>query len=58
MSSARSSTCASNSAIFGGPDHQFEGDVKFVAPLMGSRKKHYQFISIDDCTRLRVLRDD
>jgi transposase InsO family protein len=31
-------------------------DVKFVAPLRGSRKKHYQFTAIDDCTRIRVLR--
>ena len=25
-------------------------------PLLGARKKHYQFTAIDDCTRLRVLR--
>jgi transposase-like protein len=31
-------------------------DVKFVAPLKGVRKKHYQFTAIDDCTRIRVLR--
>ena len=31
-------------------------DVKFIAPLAGSRRKHYQFTAIDDCTRLRVLR--
>ena len=31
-------------------------DVKFIAPLAGSGKKHYQFTAIDDCTRLRVLR--
>jgi Integrase core domain len=32
-------------------------DVKFIAPLQGSRKnKHYQFTAIDDCTRIRVLR--
>jgi transposase InsO family protein len=30
--------------------------VKFIAPLPGSRKKHYQFTAIDDCTRVRVLR--
>jgi transposase InsO family protein len=30
--------------------------VKFIAPLKGSRKKHYQFTAIDDCTRIRVLR--
>ena len=31
-------------------------DVRFVAPLQGSRRKHYQFTAIDDCTRIRVLR--
>jgi transposase InsO family protein len=31
-------------------------DVKFIAPLKGLRKKHYQFTAIDDCTRIRVLR--
>jgi len=31
-------------------------DVKFIARLKGSRKKHYQFTAIDDCTRMRVLR--
>ncbi|HEX6330382.1 MAG TPA: integrase core domain-containing protein, partial [Actinomycetota bacterium] len=31
-------------------------DVKFVAPLKGSRKKHCQFTAIDDCTRIRVPR--
>ena len=30
--------------------------MKFIAPLPGSRRKHYQFTAIDDCTRLRVLR--
>lgn len=30
--------------------------MKFIAPLKSSRKKHYQFTAIDDCTRLRVLR--
>jgi transposase InsO family protein len=30
--------------------------VKFIAPLPGSRRKHYQFTAIDNCTRLRVLR--
>jgi transposase InsO family protein len=29
---------------------------RFIAPLAGSRRKHYQFTAIDDCTRLRVLR--
>jgi hypothetical protein len=30
-------------------------DVKFIAPLPGSRRKHDQFTAIHDCTRLRVL---
>jgi transposase InsO family protein len=38
------------------PGHRVQLDVKFVAPLPGSRRKHYQFTAIDDCTRLRVLR--
>ena len=38
------------------PGHQVQIDVKFIAPLSGSRKRHYQFTAIDDCTRLRVLR--
>ena len=38
------------------PGHQVQIDVKFIAPLKSSRKKHYQFTAIDDCTRLRVLR--
>jgi transposase-like protein len=40
------------------PGHQVQIDVKFIAPLKGSRAKHYQFTAIDDCTRLRVLRID
>ncbi|MET1003446.1 MAG: DDE-type integrase/transposase/recombinase, partial [Acidimicrobiia bacterium] len=28
----------------------------FIEPIGGSRKKHYQFTAIDDCTRIRVLR--
>jgi hypothetical protein len=31
-------------------------DVKFIAPLKGSRRRHYRFTAIDDWTRLRVLR--
>ena len=38
------------------PGHRVQLDVKFIAPLLGSRRKHYQFTAIDDCTRLRVLR--
>jgi hypothetical protein len=29
---------------------------RFIASLPGSRRKHFQFTAIDDCTRLRVLR--
>ncbi|MFI5287635.1 MAG: helix-turn-helix domain-containing protein, partial [Candidatus Dormibacteria bacterium] len=38
------------------PGHAVQVDVKFIAPIGGSRKKHYQFTAIDDCTRLRVLK--
>jgi transposase InsO family protein len=38
------------------PGHRVQVDVKFIAPLKGSRKKHFQFTAIDDCTRIRVLR--
>jgi transposase InsO family protein len=38
------------------PGHRVQVDVKFIQPLPGSRRKHYQFTAIDDCTRLRVLR--
>jgi transposase InsO family protein len=39
------------------PGHRVQIDVKFIAPLQGSRKKkHYQSTAIDDCTRIRVLR--
>jgi transposase InsO family protein len=38
------------------PGHRVQVDVKFIAPLKGSRMKHYQFTAIDDCTRIRVLR--
>jgi transposase len=38
------------------PGHRVQLDVKFIAPLPGSRRKHYPFTAIDDCTRLRVLR--
>jgi hypothetical protein len=38
------------------PGHRVQIDVKFIAPLRGSRKKHYHFTAIDDCTRIRVLR--
>jgi hypothetical protein len=38
------------------PGHRVQLDVKFIAPLRGLRRKHYQFTAIDDCTRFRVLR--
>jgi transposase len=38
------------------PGHRVQMDVNFIAPLQGSRRKHYQFTAIDDCTRIRVLR--
>jgi transposase InsO family protein len=38
------------------PGHRVQLDVKFIAPLPGSGRKHYQFTAINDCTRLRVLR--
>jgi hypothetical protein len=39
-----------------GPTFLHRADVKFIAPLPGSRRKHYQFTAIEDCTRIRVLR--
>jgi hypothetical protein len=38
------------------PGHRVQVDVKFIEPLLGSRKKFYQYTAIDDCTRIRVLR--
>ena len=38
------------------PGHSVQIDVKFIEPIKGVRKKHYQYTAIDDCTRLRVLR--
>jgi transposase InsO family protein len=38
------------------PGHSVQIDVKFIDPIRGVRKKHYQFTAIDDCTRLRVLK--
>ncbi len=38
------------------PGHSVQLDVKFIEPIKGVRKKHYQFTAIDDCTRLRVLK--
>jgi transposase len=31
------------------PGHRVQIDVKFIAPLKGSRRKHYQLTAIDDC---------
>jgi len=38
------------------PGHSVQVDVKFIEPIKGVRKRHYQFTAIDDCTRLRVLK--
>ena len=38
------------------PGHRVQVDVKFIEPLPNTRKKHYQYTAIDDCTRIRVLR--
>ncbi len=38
------------------PGHSVQIDVKFIEPIKGVRKKHYQYTAIDDCTRLRVLK--
>ena len=38
------------------PGHRVQVDVKFIEPIGGARKKHYQYTAIDDCTRIRVLR--
>jgi transposase InsO family protein len=40
------------------PGHQLQVDVKFIQPLgqKGEKKRFYQYIAIDDCTRVRVLR--
>lgn len=38
------------------PGHRVQIDVKFLEPLKGSRRRHYQFTAIDDCTRLRALK--
>jgi transposase len=40
------------------PGHRVQIDVKFIAPLRGSRRGcYFQFTGIDDCTSLRVLGD-
>jgi transposase InsO family protein len=38
------------------PGHSVQVDVKFIAPLAGTRKRHFQYTAIDDCTRLRILK--
>ncbi len=38
------------------PGLSLQVDVKFIAPIAGTRKRHYQFTAIDDCTRLRILK--
>lgn len=36
------------------PGHRLQIDVKFIAPLAGSTKKHHQFTAIDDCTATAI----
>jgi transposase InsO family protein len=38
------------------PGHRVQIDVKFIEPIKGARRRHYQFTAIDDCTRLRALK--
>ena len=38
------------------PGHSVQVDVKFIAPIAGTRKRHYQYTATDDCTRLRILK--
>jgi transposase InsO family protein/ribosomal protein S14 len=38
------------------PGHRVQVDVKFIEPIAGLKKRHYQYMAIDDCTRIRVLR--
>jgi len=33
------------------PGHRVQIDVKFIEPIKGARRRHYQFTAIDDCTR-------
>jgi len=38
------------------PGHRIQVDVKFLERIPGTRRRHYQYTAIDDCTRLRVLK--
>ena len=38
------------------PGLRVQIDVKFLGRIGDSRRKHYQYTAIDDCTRIRVLR--
>jgi len=38
------------------PGHRIQVDVKFLERIKGPGKRYYQYTSIDDCTRLRVLK--
>jgi transposase InsO family protein len=38
------------------PGHRLQVDVKFLERIPGTRRRLYQFTSIDDCTRTRVLK--
>ena len=39
------------------PGHRLQLDVKFLEGIAGTRKRLYQFTAIDDCTRIRVLKN-
>lgn len=38
------------------PGHRIQIDVKFLERIEAAKRRCYQFIAIDDCTRLRALR--
>ncbi len=38
------------------PGQSVQLDVKFIAPIAGTRKRQYQYTAIDDCIRLRILK--
>ena len=38
------------------PGHRIQVDMKFLERTEETRKRYYQYMAIDDCTRLRVLR--
>ena len=40
------------------PGHRLQIDVKFIEPLAGSTKKHYQFTAIDDADLFNIKRQE